>query len=96
MTIVNDLEDAQRLIEIALRDLKDTPEKVAIANLIEACMMLEENYKEFCTACDQDFYDKEGTTYRDGISLEFYIESSLWHNVSKALREIHQKVETDE
>ncbi len=91
MTIVNDLEEAQTYIEFALREIKATPEKADMADLIEACMKLEEHYEEFCKGCDQDFYEEEGTTYRNGISLEFYIESSLWHNVSKALREIEHK-----
>lgn len=88
MTIINNLESAQQYIDAALHDLKETPEKDALNSLLNACENIDTYYKEtFCASCDSEYGDeKEGYTYENGISLEFYIEASWWHDVSKAIR----------
>ncbi len=89
MTILNDLEIAQSRIKNAIVKLEENPNKDLINELLDACAELEFNYKnEFCAGCDADFGDEQGTTYEDGISLEYYIESSSWHKISKVIRQL--------
>lgn len=81
------LEQAQRLIDSALTDLKENPEIDAVDTLLDACESIDLYYKNrFCKEMDSEYNDPEGTTYEHGISLEFYIEADWWHDVSKALR----------
>lgn len=87
MGLTRDLETAQVLISRVLVDLKENPETDALTDLLDACESIDRYYKEhFCAGCDFDFDKKIGTTYEDGISLEFYIEADWWHDISKAIR----------
>jgi len=96
LIIVNNLETAQKYIAQALTDIKENPEQDALVNLLDAIQALEWHYQDFCEGCDVEFDEEKGTTYRKGISLEFYIESSLWHDVSKAFRLIRKQETNDE
>jgi len=89
MSVSYDLERAQHLIQRAIDDLKEAPEKETIAELLDACEAVDRHYKErFCHECDLDYGEEEGTTYEHGISLEFYIEADWWHDISKAIRKL--------
>ena len=86
--ISNKLNTAKRNIDAALELLAKTPEKNAILTLIEACRAVDERYQEFCEEQDDAYGQPIGTTYQEGINLEFYIESDAWHTISCALREL--------
>lgn len=58
--------------------------------MLQAVRVLDEHYKEFCNEFDENDGSSEGTTYKQGINIEFYIEADLWHDVSLALRKIDQ------
>lgn len=63
----------------------------AIRELIDACLTIESYYKTFCNECDEDWGEKPGTCYNQGVSMEFYIESDWWHDASLALRKLEGK-----
>ena len=58
---------------------------IAAWHIIQA---LDERYKDWCKEQDEDAGDLEGTCYAEGTSMEFYIESDDWHNISVQLRKI--------
>jgi len=88
MSIKDDIEIAQRYLQKVQKGIEDTPNLEALNELMEALIPIEMHYRDFCEGCDQDFGDEPGTTYEDGISLEYYIEASWWHEVSLALRKL--------
>lgn len=86
------LERCKLHIEQVIEDLNAVPsDKVLIAELLDALAPLEERYEDFCQGCDEDFGEAPGTTYQDGTSMEFYIESNDWHRISLVLRKIRNK-----
>jgi len=89
MSISYDLERAKNLIQNVIKELEEAPEKKAIIELINACEAIDRYYKErYCAELDLDYNEPDGTTYEEGICLEFYIEAEWWHDVSKALRKL--------
>jgi len=87
-----ELKRAQNIIQQAAKDLESAPEKADIVELIDACERVDLYYKErFCEELDADYEEAEGTTYENGISLEFYIEADWWHDISLALRKLRDK-----
>jgi DNA gyrase/topoisomerase IV subunit A len=84
------LEAIQRLAHAGLAEIEQTPEREHIAKLIEACERLDEYYKDWCEEIDDEYGDERGTAYEQGTNMEFYIESSEWHNISEALRELRK------
>ena len=87
---VRDLEIAKQYLESALKQLDNAPELNAIVDLINACEAIDENYREGCLELDDDWGEKEGTTYDRGYSIEYYIEASWWNDVSQALRKLRK------
>ena len=91
----NELEYARNYIDEVLRRMEKYPEKGAISDLLRAVKSIDLYYEEFCDQVDEDYGQPEGTTYRDGISIEFYIEAGAWHDISLALRKLekeHRKI----
>jgi len=86
-TVLWNIEQAKRLLSTVEEDLKNAPEKANITELMEACEKLDRYYKSrFCAEIDSEYGEEPGTTYEDGISLEFQIEADWWHDISVALR----------
>ena len=73
----------------AIVELQNAPEKSDIAELVDACKRVDAYYEAWCEDNDFQRGHEPGTTYRDGISLEFYIEAEDWHQISLALRAIN-------
>lgn len=90
MKLSQHLRDIADIAARAEAELAEVPEKEAIVTLLNACANIEEHYKDWCKLTDSDFDLSEGETYRDGTSMEFYIESSWWHEVSLALRALNK------
>ncbi len=87
MSAIYDLKIAKLYIDNVLTDLKENPEQTTLTDLLNACESIDRYYKEgFCAECDVDYGEQEGTTYEHGTEMEFYIESSAWHDISKAIR----------
>jgi len=87
-----DLVRARRLIEDVEEKLKEAPELEAIVELLDAVEKLDNNYRDcFCHDCDLNWGEEPGTTYEGGTSMEFYIESDWWHDVSMALRKLRDR-----
>jgi len=86
--IVQKLTNAKAYIDYAIDLLNETPEKNALAELIQACKALDNYYKEYCDGIDEDRGESIGTTYNEGISMEFYIEAEAFHDISLALRKL--------
>jgi len=55
--------------------------------LIEDLKIIDEAYKAFCEEIDKEKNKKKGTSYKEGIFFEFCINSFLWHNISKKIKE---------
>lgn len=88
-TVLWNIEHAKRLLTTVEEDLKNAPEKADIVELMEACERIDRYYKNrFCVEMDAEYGEDEGTTYEDGISLEFYIEADWWHDISVVLRKL--------
>lgn len=88
MSIKDNIENAERQLQFAKQALDETPNLEAISELLDALIPVELYYKyRYCMGYDLD-YQEEGTAYEEGTSMEFYIESSWWHDISKALRKI--------
>jgi len=90
IVLATNIAMAKRYLDEAAKHIKEadgaSPE--VIAELIAACRGIDEHYKEMCAEADDRYGDPDGTTYRDGISIEFYIEADWWHDVSLALRKL--------
>jgi hypothetical protein len=84
----HELEIAKTQIDQALHQLNTAPEKGQIADLIAACEVIDMAYKLMCREDDDDMQVPAGTSYKEGMDIEFYIEASWWHDVSVALREL--------
>ena len=89
MSLRNKLDTAEACIQSAKEELDRVSNLEAIAKLMEAIRPVDRYYKnDFCKELDKDYGEPEGTTYKDGISLEFYVEAADWHNISLAFREL--------
>jgi len=88
MSLSDRIHHAKHQLNLVLEELAKVPDKSELVDLFEALTNLESRYIEFCESCDEGQGQELGTTYRDGISLEFYIEAEVWHEVSKALRKL--------
>jgi len=86
MSSINRLEKAQELIDIVIQDHKENPDHDILIQMLDALEVIEDHYREFCEGCDKDFNFPDGDTHEKGINLEYYIEASWWHDVSKQLR----------
>lgn len=83
------IDVAIKHLEEAKDTIAETPDKDFISSLLDALRTIEEYYKyEWCPEQDEDVGNPKGTTYEDGTSIEFYIESDLWHRVSLQLRKL--------
>ncbi len=86
--MIDNLTKAKMLIDEAINELERSPEKEIVSELIAACKRIDIHYKEACEEIDAALREKNGTAYRDGWNMEYYIESSLWHDVSVQLRKL--------
>lgn len=92
MTIRDDIDTAMICAERALKKLDEEPSLTAISDLIQACNVVEDYYREeFCPSLDREYGEPEGTTYEQGANLEFYIEADWWHYISLALRRLKEQ-----
>ena len=92
MSINYNLETAERLIKEARQELKDVPERAALVELINACETLDKHYKKYCEKIDFVNADEPGTAYKDGFSMEYYIEGDWWQQISEALRVLRKDI----
>lgn len=91
---VNDrLRTMKNLIDVII-DQNEKAEKLAknegILALVEACEVIDRQYKTMCDELDEEVGDDVGMGYEHGISIEFYIEATDWHDISIALRKIKE------
>ena len=97
MSIKDNIEYAERYLAKAKEDIEKNPDIDTLSELLDALFVIENYYRDrFCPECDEDFGEDNGTTYEEGISLEFYIEAVWWHDVSKAIRKLSLYPELDE
>ena len=89
-TIHDRLEMIFKSLEAIQEDLLtvENAKKQALIDLIEACEAIDAHYKEFCDWNDEEDGIKFGTTYEEGMNVEYQIEASWWHDVSLALRKL--------
>ena len=88
---MSEITDALRSMAVTLNDvaidLDNAPEAAEMRDLFKALKSIDDYYKnEFCKELDETYEETPGTTYKNGISLEFEIEASWWHEVSLILR----------
>lgn len=88
MSTETKLVQAKLLIESIIDDFSKTPEKTATHELIRFVSKLNADYLDWCLEMDDQFDQPHGTTYEDGISLEYYIEASDMHELSKIIRKL--------
>lgn len=88
--IEDNLIRAKNLIDTSLSDLRSAPEKADISELLDNVQKLDNYYQQYCDEIDETAGDEIGSTYRDGISLEFYIEAEWWHDISLAFRKFRR------
>lgn len=91
-----DMKSVIRGMERIKAKLEDTPEINLIRDLLDAIRGFDAIYKEACDNFDLDFGETPGTSYNEGMTVEFYIESDDWHQVSLALRQLDSKLEKDD
>ena len=91
------LEIAIACSTTALRKLKEIQEDAnktefppKAIKLLEIAREMREEYKRWCDGVDEDLGDEIGTSYKNGVSMEYYIESDLIHKLSKALDELEK------
>lgn len=82
------IELAERQLAVVKELVEQAPELDAITDLISACQKIEYHYQEFCKEMDENFGDEPGTSYEEGVNIEYYIEADWWHDVSVALRKL--------
>lgn len=91
---MSEIEDmlvrAKNLIDTSLSDLRTTPEKADISELLDQVQKLDNHYKQMCDDFDESDGTEIGTTYRDGISIEYQIEAEWWHDISLAFRKFRR------
>lgn len=95
MYLEEQLKDIQQAIQKALHTLESNSKQSItitkderVEKLLHKLIAIDEGvYKPFCESFDDEV---EGETYKHGISLEFYMEASDWHDVSVLLREIKE------
>ena len=72
---------------------------LTLGNLIEKgdvlCEICQEPIKEYCDELDVANGDEVGTAYRDDPNVEFYIDTSNWHDISLALRKLNLGAKED-
>lgn len=85
------LKIANNYLTQVIEDLNEAPEKSTIVDLLDACKDIDIYYEKYCEECDEQWGDSPGTAYEEGMNLEFYIEASWWHRVSKELRKLEWK-----
>jgi len=88
--VEDNLIRAKNLIDVSLNDLRTAPEKADISELLDQVQKLDNYYKEWCDEFDTDDEAELGTTYRDGIWVEFQIEADWWHEISLAFRKLRK------
>lgn len=92
MSTETKLTQVKFLIESILEDFNEiqtlTPEKTAIHELIRLVKRLNAEYLDWCLEMDDEFGYPHGTTYEEGTCLEYYIESTDMHDLSKIIRKL--------
>lgn len=88
--IEDNLTRAKNLIDASINDLRTTPEKSDISDLLDQVQKLDNYYKRWCEEFDIEEETELGTTYRDGIWREFQIEAEWWHDISLAFRKFRR------
>lgn len=82
------IKNAISILENVLHRMDVEPAAGAITDLVEACKVIDDHYKMYCEEFDVDDDVPRGTTYNEGVNIEFYIEADWWHDVSLALRKL--------
>jgi hypothetical protein len=91
-TLIEKLLAAKTRLDDVISLLEHEPELGAISDLIEACEDIDYYYKHHvCKERDDGDGLVDGTTYKNGMNVEFYIEAEDWHRVSLALRKLRKK-----
>ncbi len=87
-SILDDVNRALTFLERVKEDLEANETIGLNADLLRTLLILDERYKEFTLSWDEDDDEDPGTVYNSkyGVNVEFYIEASDWHDISKALR----------
>ncbi len=88
--VEDNLVRAKNLIDMSINDLRTVPEKADISELLDQVQKLDNHYKKMCEEMDENYEDEIGTTYRDGISIEYQIEAMWWHDISLAFRKFRR------
>lgn len=91
--ITGRLETVKNLIDVIINQHEkatNVAKNEGILALVEACEVVDRQYKTMCDELDEEVGDVAGMGYERGISIEFYIEASDWHDISIALRKIKE------
>lgn len=80
------VERLRRALDVLIDELDDEPKVGQVIDLLHSCQVIDAYYKHLCDETDHFDGVAEGTSYENGINIEFYIEASWWHEVSLALR----------
>lgn len=88
MSIENKLLQLSFLVDSIAEDVKESSKNYDILELLSVLKELDEQYRDWCSEIDDEYEEEIGTTYENGISLEYYIEAETMHTISKLLRKI--------
>lgn len=91
-----DIATAKELLDRAEQNLEKAPERDAIIRLLGACQATDVLYKEYCNGIDEANGDPIGESYELDPNIEFYIDTSAWHTISEALRELGYGAEDEQ
>jgi hypothetical protein len=90
MDVINQLKISQKWLSDSIESIERSKEITLPDELLDALDYIDSYYERFCGELDEDFGDEPGTTYKDGVSIEFYIEADWWHKVSLILRSLRE------
>ena len=96
MTIKNNIASIKRSLTDLEHEVKETTALADINDLVEACLALDEHYKVyFCAVNDEEEGFSQGTTYNSetGEHVEYYTEADMWHRISKIIRKMKRDTE---
>ncbi len=93
---MNNLERIKQLIQNEIDRPDHNNNNDLIDQLIAACEVIDAEYKIMCNEIDTYAGDSAGEpSYVQGVSTEFYIEGTDWHNISLVLRQLTNRVTVD-
>jgi len=85
---ISELNQIQQKLTWIKAQIADDPKMTIFWELVTACGLIERQYHELIVDIANDECDPRDPKelYKKGVNIEFQIEASDWHKISKVLR----------